>query len=117
MPDRSRRPLGDYYQLLIRNNLLTDDTPMSFDLTRSVALVSCDSQLVIPDTLFVCKGARFKVDYLLDAMQKGAVAYVSETFYPEAPLPCFQVRDIRTAMGLIADMAYRHPPAAFRSPG
>ena len=58
--DRTRRPLGDYYQLLIRHDLLTEDTPVSIDLTRPVALVSCDSQIVIPETLFVCKGAHFK---------------------------------------------------------
>ena len=109
MTDRKRRPLGDYYQLLIRHDLLAEDTPVSIDLTRTVALVSCDSQIVIPETLFVCKGARFKVDYLLDAMHKGAFAYVSEVPYPEVPLPCIRVNDIRTAMGRIADMAYHHP--------
>ena len=88
MTDRKRRPLGDYYQLLLRHGLLAGNTPVSVDLTRTVALVSCDSQLVIPETLFVCKGARFKADYLLDAMHKGAFAYVSEVAYPEIPLPC-----------------------------
>lgn len=109
MNDRARRPLGDYYQLLIRHALLTDEAPLSIDLTRSVALVSCDSQLVIPDTLFICKGVRFKEAYLVDAMHKGAIAYVSETSYPDVPLPCIRVKDIRTAMGLLADMAYFHP--------
>ena len=117
MTDRARRPLGDYYQLLIRHNLLAEDTPLSIDLTRTVALVSCDSQIVIPETLFVCKGARFKADYLMDAMSKGAFAYVSEVPYPEVPLPCIQVSDIRTAMGLIADMAYHHPSGKLQITG
>lgn len=117
MTDRKRRPLGDYYQLLIRHALLAEDTPVSIDLTRTVALVSCDSQIVIPETLFVCKGARFKVDYLLDAMHKGAFAYVSEVAYPEVPLPCIRVKDIRTAMGLIADMAYHHPSGQLQITG
>ncbi len=117
MTDRKRRPLGDYYQLLIRHNLLAEDTPLSIDLTRTVALVSCDSQIVIPDTLFLCKGARFKADYLMDAMHKGALAYVSEVAYPEVPLPCILVKDIRTAMGLIADMAYHHPSGRLQITG
>ncbi len=117
MPDRTRRPLGDYYQLLIRHNLLAETTPLSIDLTRTVALVSCDSQIVIPETLFVCKGARFKADYLTDAMKKGAFAYVSEVVYPEIPLPCIQVNDIRTAMGLIADLAYHHPSGKLQITG
>ena len=33
------------------------------------------------DTLFLCKGAAFKKDYLLEALQRGAVAYVSEQYY------------------------------------
>ena len=117
MTDRTRRPLGDYYQLLIRHNLLADDTPVSIDLTRTVALVSCDSQIVIPETLFLCKGARFKTDYLMDAMHKGAFAYVSDVAYPEVPLPCIRVKDIRTAMGLIADMAYHHPSGKLQVTG
>lgn len=117
MTDRTRRPLGDYYQLLIRHNLLAEDVPVSMDLTRPVSLVSCDSQLVIPGTLFLCKGARFKVDYLRDAMEKGAFAYVSETPYPDVPLPCIPVTDIRTAMGLIADLAYRHPSGRLQITG
>ena len=117
MTDRKRRPLGDYYQLLIRHNLLAEDAPVSIDLTRTVALVSCDSQMVIPETLFVCKGARFKADYLTDAMHKGAFAYISEVPYPEVPLPCIRVKDIRTAMGLIADMAYHHPSGKLQITG
>lgn len=117
MTDRNRRPLGDYYQLLIRHALLAEDTPVSIDLTRTVALVSCDSQIVIPETLFVCKGARFKAEYLMDAMRKGAFAYVSEVPYPEVPLPCIRVKDIRTAMGRIADLAYHHPSGRLQITG
>ena len=117
MTDRTRRPLGDYYQLLIRHNLLAEGASVAINLTRTVALVSCDSQIVIPETLFVCKGARFKADYLMDAMHKGAFAYVSEIPYPEVPLPCIQVKDIRTAMGLIADMAYHHPSGKLQITG
>ena len=117
MTDRMRRPLGDYYQLLIRHDLLAEDAPLALDLTRPVAMVSCDSQIVIPQTLFLCKGAHFKADYLMDAMGKGAFAYISEVAYPEIPLPCIRVKDIRTAMGLIADLAYRHPSGRLQITG
>ena len=52
-----RRPLGDYVQLLLRHDLLADKGPIHADLTAPVALVSCDSQVVIPHTLFLCMGA------------------------------------------------------------
>lgn len=105
----TRLPLGDYVQLLLRHDLLADKGPVPADLTAPVALVSCDSQVVIPHTLFVCKGAKFKEDYLRQAMDSGAFVYVSETPYPNIPLPCLRVTDIRQAMGLLADFAYGHP--------
>ena len=105
----TRLPLGDYVQLLLRHDLLADKGPVPADLTAPVALVSCDSQVVIPHTLFVCKGAKFKEDYLRQAMDSGAFVYVSEKPYPNIPLPCLRVTDIRQAMGLLADFAYGHP--------
>lgn len=105
----TRLPLGDYVQLLLRHDLLADKGPVHADLTAPVSLVSCDSQVVIPHTLFVCKGARFKEDYLRQAMDSGAFVYVSETAYPDIPLPCLRVTDIRQAMGLLADQFYGHP--------
>lgn len=110
--DRPRRPLGDYYQLLLKNGLLADSAPLKADLTRPVPLVSCDSQVVVPGALFICKGAAFKEAYLLDALGKGAVAYVSEREYPAAPGPCILVKDVRSAMGLLANAAWGHPSGA-----
>ena len=76
------RSLGDYYQLLLKHNLLADLRPLPADFARPVALVSCDSQVVVPGTLFLCKGAAFKPAYLADAVRRGAFAYVSEKVYP-----------------------------------
>ena len=117
MMDRPRLPLGGYYQLLQRRGLLCGDSPLAADLTRPVALVSCDSKRVIPGTLFLCKGARFKAVYLRSALEQGAFAYVSQTPYPDVPLPCIQVTDIRQAMGLLADAAYGHPSGQLRITG
>lgn len=117
MSNRTRLPLGDYYQLLLRHGLLADAAPLAADLTHPVSLVSCDSKLVIPNTLFVCKGVKFKEEYLCSAMEQGAFAYVSEREYPAVPLPCIRVTDIRQAMGLLADRAYGHPSGALRITG
>ena len=65
------RPLGDYWQLLQKHGLLSSAQPLSADLlSRPVALVSCDSQLVTPGTLFIVKGAHFKGRYLADALAR-----------------------------------------------
>lgn len=117
MMQRPRLPLGDYYQLLLRHGLLKEGAPPAADLERPVALVSCDSKMVIPGTLFLCKGVKFKEEYLQAALDQGAFAYVSETPYPAVPLPCLQVSDIRRAMGLMADLAYGHPSGSLRITG
>lgn len=105
---RPRLPLGEYYQLLLKNGLLADHTPLSADLTGTVEAVTCDSRSAVPGSLFICKGAAFKTEYLAEALRRGAAAYVSETAY-DLPAPCIRVTDIRAAMGLLADAAWGHP--------
>lgn len=76
---------------------------------RPVELVSCNSQEVVPGTLFICKGAHFKPEYLADAARRGAFAYVSETPYPGVDLPGILVGDIRPVMADMAAMYYNYP--------
>lgn len=106
--ERPFLPLGEYYQLLLKNGLLADDRPPKADLTRTVTAVTCDSRFVVPGCLFLCKGAAFQVAYLEEAVRRKAMAYVSETDYGVS-LPCIRVADIRLAMGLLADKAWGHP--------
>lgn len=109
-------PLGDYIRLLEEERLLAVP-PAGADPERTVALVSCDSRNAGPDTLFLCKGARFKPDYLAQAAGLGAFCYVSEVPYPDCPLPCIQVRDVRRAMALLANFYYNEPWRALRVVG
>ncbi|MBQ1344005.1 MAG: UDP-N-acetylmuramoyl-L-alanyl-D-glutamate--2,6-diaminopimelate ligase [Firmicutes bacterium] len=70
--------------------------------------ISCDSRDVAPGSLFVCKGAAFREEYLDQALAAGAAAYVSQTDYGKAA-PCLRVTDIRAALGPLSDLAYGHP--------
>lgn len=79
-----------------------------------ISLVSYDSRAVQPDTLFICKGAAFKEEYLVQAQQSGAVAYVSERNYTDVDLPCLLVDDIRAALGPLAALAYGRPAEHLR---
>ena len=101
--DLTPHTLGEYCALL--EPQLAAPLPEGLDLSQSVALVSCDSQEVVPGTLFLCKGAHFKEAYLSQAAQRGAVAYVSQTPYPAVDLPCILVSDMRQAI----------PPGSCRS--
>ena len=101
--------LNDYLTLLEREHLLSAPVPEGLDRDQPIALVSCDSRNVAPGTLFVCKGAHFKGEFLEMARSRGAVAYASEKPYPECPLPCLLLSDLRRAMALLADLYYGHP--------
>ena len=105
---QSIRPLGDYLDLLEQRGLLVS-RPAGLALTAPVALVSYDSRQVEPGTLFVCKGAHFKAEFLQMARDKGAMAYVSLEPYPQVDLPCIRVTDMRETIAPLADLFYGHP--------
>ena len=101
--------LGEYTSLLTTKNLLADPLPAGLDLSRTVELVSYDSKNVVPGTLFLCKGAHFRPEYLQQAADRGAFAYVSETPYPEVNLPCIHVTDMRQVIAPFAVLYYNDP--------
>ncbi len=73
-----------------------------------VSGITYNSKEVKKDYLFICKGATFKKDYLLQAIDKGATVYVSETDY-KVSIPCIVVTDIRKAMAYCASCFYGYP--------
>lgn len=79
--------LNDYISLLEREGLLAAPLPADLDREQPIALVSCDSRTVVPGTLFVCKGAHFKAEFLDMAQSRGATAYASEKRWPDSPCP------------------------------
>ena len=70
--------------------------------------VTYNSKEVCEGSLFVCKGAHFKEDYLKEAIDRGAAAYVSETSYGIESDKCAEiiVSDIRRAMPVLAKAFY-----------
>jgi acetylglutamate kinase len=105
----SIHPLNAYLQLLENRGLLSAPLPEGLDRQTPVALVAYDSREVIPGTLFLCKGASFQEEFLQMAKEKGAVAYVSTTLYPNVDLPGILVFDMRQAIAPLADLFYDHP--------
>ena len=105
----AKTTLSDYIALLEGRSLLAAPVPNTLDRTAPVELVSYDSREVVPGTLFLCKGAHFKAEFLKMAQDKGAIAYVSERPYPASSLPCILVNDMRLAIAPLADRFYDHP--------
>ncbi len=73
-----------------------------------IEALTFDSREVMPNCLFVCKGRAFKRDYLLSAIEKGAICYVAEKDYG-VPIPGIIVHDIRKTMPLVAKRFYNNP--------
>lgn len=99
--------LSEYVQMLEEQNLIKETNLSQEVLNKKVNYVSYNSQDIKYDTLFVCKGAHFKVDYLLGALEEGAFAYISEVKYEEAgDVPYIIVKDMRKTMAYLADLFY-----------
>ncbi len=107
--DLTLYPLGEYCALLDGLGVLAAPLPEKLDMGRTVELVSYNSKEVVPGTLFICKGAHFKRSFLADAARRGAFAYISETPYPQAGLPCIQISDMRRALAPLAVKYYNNP--------
>lgn len=67
--------------------------------------VSYDSRKVSSDSIFVCKGLNFKKEYLLDVIDKGVRAYISEVDYGVG-ISKIIVKDVLKAMAIVSEAIY-----------
>lgn len=101
----------------LRNAGLLKQADVKLDAYNStIHYLTYNSKEVIEKTLYVCKGAHFKAEYLDEALAKGALAYVSETAY-RTDAACLLVFDVRKAMAVLANLFYEEPWRAFRLTG
>lgn len=100
--------MEEYINILSDAGILLENGCSDDTVKKIVRYISFDSQDIRYNTLFICKGAHFKREYLKDALDEGAFAYISETKYDNVDLntPYIIVSDIRKAMILIADLYY-----------
>lgn len=98
-----KKTLSYYIAALRRSAQLLSAPALTAD--PEVDTLTYDTRTLSGASLFICKGAHFKEEYLRFAAEHGAVAYVSETAYP-VELPCILVRDIRFAMPILAKLHF-----------
>lgn len=109
--------LADLSRLLQEKGSLS---PVSEPLTAEEAALTitgadCDSRVVKPHHLFICKGAQFKSNYLSAAKQAGTVAYLcdeeraDELKAIEPTLPALVTNQLRPAMADVSAAAFGHP--------
>lgn len=94
--------LQAFIDLFEKNSILVE-----YDCKENVQVenISYNSREITENTLFFCKGAHFKEQFLHDAISRGAVAYVSEKKY-DVDASCILVSDIRKSLYLSANFFY-----------
>lgn len=98
----------DLFEELQSQNLATQ--VKNSDLAEeNIASISYNSKEVIPNTLFICKGNHFKLDYLLEALESGALGYISEVDYQLEGIPVILVKDIRQTIPAAASIFFNRP--------
>lgn len=97
--------LTDFVKALERAGLLKEADGANGSIVSSVTYNSKEAG---EGTLFVCKGAHFKAQYLQDAIDAGAAGYVTAAPYGLGSEECPEilVSDIRVAMPVIAETFY-----------
>ncbi len=101
--------LGTYISRLQANQLIEGENLKLENLSDGmVEKLSYNSKEVAPNTLFVCKGAAFKEEYLDMAISGGAIAYVSETDYKKG-IPVILVSNVQNALAVVSSLYYNAP--------
>ncbi|MCL2096076.1 MAG: UDP-N-acetylmuramyl-tripeptide synthetase [Oscillospiraceae bacterium] len=97
---------SEVLDVLGKNNLLDEHNIDNID--NYIDFISHDSRNIKENTLFFCKGNYFKEEYLPDAVEKGAVCYLSEKKYN---FDCNYIitKNILRSIALIAPLYYNYP--------
>ncbi|WP_018659702.1 UDP-N-acetylmuramyl-tripeptide synthetase [Allofustis seminis] len=110
--------VAEIQHILQEENLLREvvsPAGWTFSLTDQAILAQTFDQLdyhsgrLDGPSIFICKGAAFKEEYLHQAIENGAQYYISEVDYPAAQAVGFIVSDERRAMASVARKFYNCP--------
>ena len=104
-----KNKLINYIEILKKENLILEENISNELKEKIINNVTYDSRDVINNTLFICKGSKFKIEYLENALEMGAIAYVSDKEYKVKDKPYIIVNNIRRAMALLASLYTDYP--------
>jgi len=96
-----KNKIKNYIEELKKENLLIEENILKELKEIEIENVTYDSRKVNENTLFLCKGSNFKIEYLESALNSGAVAYVAEEQYKLGDKPYIIVNNIRRAIALL----------------
>ncbi len=102
--------LKDYLKVLEENNLLVSKNIPQDLLNVKIKTLCYNSNNVTNNTLFICKGLKYKPEYLDNALKNGAIAYIAEKEnITNLDYPYIEVNDIRKSLSLLSFLYYNHP--------
>lgn len=104
--------------VMLRRRALLKTVTGNVDMQAQVKWLTCDSRAVSGGTLFICKGAAFRPEYLQEAANRGCIAYISEApIETTQKLPGLIVTDIRKAMAAASAVFFNYKPGEPRLTG
>lgn len=100
----------NYVNALEKENLIEEIHLGELLPSASVSHIAHNSKSVVSDTLYICKGIKYKPEYLSEAIQNGAMIYVAERENAsESSFPHIIVKDIRKSLAVISSLYYDYP--------
>ena len=100
--------LNKYIEKLNKNNQIKEIFNCDNILNKRIEYMTYNSKDIEDDSIFICKGDSFKINYLKDAIKNGAIVYVSDKKY-DIDFPCIIVNDIRNTMSILSEMYFDFP--------
>ncbi|MDD6807616.1 MAG: UDP-N-acetylmuramoyl-L-alanyl-D-glutamate--2,6-diaminopimelate ligase [Oscillospiraceae bacterium] len=110
------KTIKNFYDILNEKNLILESSIPNEILNREITCLTFDNREVDGPSIFVCKGAHFKEEYLISAISSGALLYVSEQEY-DVDAAFIKVSDIRLSMVYLAEIFYENAPSKITSIG
>lgn len=103
----SLHTLREYAAALEAEGLLLESTLDDAVAEKIVDCFAYDTRELSGTSLFLCKGAHFKEEYLLNALAHGAAAYVADHAY-DVDAPRLIVSDVRHALVILGRLYYNN---------
>ena len=102
--------LKDYLELLNKNNLIEEYNVEDNVLETNISKISYNSKEVENNTLFICKGNKYKKEYLEEAINNNAICYIAELENKTIEdVNYIIVKDIRKSLALVSSLYYNYP--------
>lgn len=102
--------LKDYIENLEKENLIEEIKLNELSTSTAIPQIAHNSKNVTFNTLYICKGIKYKPEYLEEAIKNGAIVYIAERENVSKPeFPHIVVNDIRKALAVISTLFYDYP--------